>query len=169
MGSFHKTTFASSPSTLIFKIRSCAVRSDLKNKVFSADFCFFLRSDLRAQDRILKIRVLASLGLQALQTSHFSMFRDKKSMGMAMFKQKFARTIPDNLRAPHMKMWGFEAKKGQKVHPNLAPNITMEFHYHVFFFPDMFFRKQNFSVRGYRSETYPLGRLHYTRSLNTLK
>ena len=31
-----------------------------------------------------------------------------------------------------MKMWGFEAKKGQKVHPNFAPNITMEFHYHAF-------------------------------------
>ena len=31
---------------LIFKIRSCTVRSDLKIKVFSAMFCLFLRSDL---------------------------------------------------------------------------------------------------------------------------
>ena len=38
---------------LIFKIRSCTARSDLINKAFSADF---------VQDRILKIRVLASLG-----------------------------------------------------------------------------------------------------------
>ena len=33
-------------------------------------------------------------------------------------------------------MWGFEAKKGQKVHPNFAPNIIMEFHYHAFCAPD---------------------------------
>ena len=31
---------------LIFKIRSYSARSDLKNKVFSAVFCLFLRSDL---------------------------------------------------------------------------------------------------------------------------
>ena len=31
-----------------------------------------------------------------------------------MFKRKFARTIPDNLRAPHIKMWGFEAKRARK-------------------------------------------------------
>ena len=59
----------------------------------------------------------------------------KKSMGMAMFKRTFAGTIPDNLRALHMKAWDFEAK-GQKVHPNFAPNITMEFHYHAFCTPE---------------------------------
>ena len=58
-------------------------------------------------------------------------------MGMAMFKRTFARTIPDNLRAPHMKMWGFRGKKGQKVHPNLPPSITMEFHDHAFWAPDL--------------------------------
>ena len=47
---------------LISKIRSCTVRSDLKNKAFSAVFCLFLRSDLAVQDRILEIRSLASLG-----------------------------------------------------------------------------------------------------------
>ena len=52
-----------------------------------------------------------------------------------MFKRTFARTIPDNLRAPHMKMWGFEAKKGQKVHPNFA--LTTEFHYHAFCAPEV--------------------------------
>ena len=46
---------------LISKIRSCTVRSDLKNKAFSAVFCLFLRSDLTVQDRILEIRSLASL------------------------------------------------------------------------------------------------------------
>ena len=35
-----------------------------------------------------------------------------------------------------MKMWGFKAKWGQKVHPNFAPNITMEFHYHAFCAPE---------------------------------
>ena len=33
---------------------------------------------------------------------------------MAMFKRTFARTIPDNLRAPHMKLWDFEAKRARK-------------------------------------------------------
>ena len=47
---------------LISKIRSCTVRSDLKNKAFSAVFCLFLRSDLTVQDRTLEIRSLASLG-----------------------------------------------------------------------------------------------------------
>ena len=48
---------------LISKIRSCTVRSDHKNKAFSAVFCLFLRSDLTVQDRILEIRSLASLGV----------------------------------------------------------------------------------------------------------
>ena len=53
-------------------------------------------------------------------------------MGMAMFKRKFARTIPDNLRAPHMKMWGFEAKRARKftrTSPRTLPwnFITMPF------------------------------------------
>ena len=30
-----------------------------------------------------------------------------------------------------MKMWVSRQKKGQKVHPNFAPNITMEFHHHL--------------------------------------
>ena len=46
----------------IFKIRACITRTDLKNKAFSADFWLFIRSDFAAQDRILKIRVLTSLG-----------------------------------------------------------------------------------------------------------
>ena len=49
-------------STLICKIRSCTGRTDLMKKAFSAYFCLSLRSVLPAQDRILKIRVLASLG-----------------------------------------------------------------------------------------------------------
>ena len=31
---------------------------------------------------------------------------------------------------------GFRGNKGQKVHPNFALNITMEFHYHAFCAPD---------------------------------
>ena len=49
-----------------------------------------------------------------------------------MFKRKFARTIPDNLRAPHMKMWGFEAK-GPESSPELRPE-----HYHYFFITMLF-------------------------------
>ena len=32
---------------------------------------------------------------------------------------------------------GFRGRKGQKVHPNFAPNITMEFHYHGFCDPEI--------------------------------
>ena len=45
-------------------------------------------------------------------------------MGMAMFKRTFARTIPDNLRASHMKMWGFKAKRASKftrISPRTLP------------------------------------------------
>ena len=48
---------------LISKIRSCTVRSDLKNKQKTAENALFLRSDLTVQDRILEIRSLASLGI----------------------------------------------------------------------------------------------------------
>ena len=47
---------------LISKIRSCTVRSDLKNKPKTAENALFLRSGLTVQDRILEIRSLASLG-----------------------------------------------------------------------------------------------------------
>ena len=46
---------------LISKIRSCTVRSDLKNKQKTAENALCLRSDLTVQDRILEIRSLASL------------------------------------------------------------------------------------------------------------
>ena len=49
-------------STLIFEIRSCAARSDLKNRHKISRKCLILRSALAMQDRILTIRVLASLG-----------------------------------------------------------------------------------------------------------
>ena len=41
-------------------------------------------------------------------------FRDQKRMGMAMFKRTFARTIRNNLRAPHTKMWVSRPKRGRK-------------------------------------------------------
>ena len=62
--------------------------------------------------------------------------RDKKSMAMAMFKRKFARTILDTLRAPHIKMWGFEAKRARKLTRTLPRTLPYFFHYHAFFFPD---------------------------------
>ena len=42
----------------------------------------------------------------------------EKRLGMAKFKRTFGRTIRNNLRAPHMKMWGFEAKG-----PDNSPNL----------------------------------------------
>ena len=45
------------------KFRSYTLRTDLKDKQKSAENALFLRSVLRVQDRILKIRVLASLGM----------------------------------------------------------------------------------------------------------
>ena len=59
----HSYTVDPEKRALLFsKIRSCVARTDLQNMAFSLDFCLFLRSDLTVQDRILKIRVLASLG-----------------------------------------------------------------------------------------------------------
>ena len=49
-------------------------------------------------------------------------------MGMAMFKRTFGLFEG----AAHENM-GFRGKKGQKIHPNFAPNSTMEFNYHAFF------------------------------------
>ena len=54
-----------------------------------------------------------------------------------MFKRKFARTIPDNLRAPHIKMWGFEAKRARKFTRTLPRTLPYFFHYHAFFFPEL--------------------------------
>ena len=62
--------------------------------------------------------------------------RDKKSMAMAMFKRKFARTILDNLRAPHIKMWGFEARRARKFTRTSPRTLPFFFHYHAFFFPE---------------------------------
>ena len=59
-----------------------------------------------------------------------------KNLGMAKFKRTFAQTLRNILRAPHMKMRGFEAQKRQKVHPNFATNIAMEFHCHAVCTPD---------------------------------
>ena len=57
-----KRYFPREARDLISKIRSCTVRSDLKNKQKTAENALFLRSDLTVQDRILEIRSLASLG-----------------------------------------------------------------------------------------------------------
>ena len=50
-------------------------------------------------------------------------------MGMAMFKRTFTRTIPDNLnlRSPHMKMWGFEAKRARKFSPTSHRTLPWNF------------------------------------------
>ena len=72
-------------------------------------------------------------------------------MEMAMFKRifartipdnlraprMFARTIPDNLRAPRMKMWGFEAKRARKFTRTSPRTLPYSFHYHAFIFPDL--------------------------------
>ena len=49
-------------SILICKIRSCVVKSDLKNKLFSAEFVFILKIQSYNARSDLKIRSLASLG-----------------------------------------------------------------------------------------------------------
>ena len=55
-------------------------------------------------------------------------------MAMAMFKRKSARTIPDNLRAPHVKMWGVSRQKGpESSHHELCPE-----HHHSFFVAILF-------------------------------
>ena len=84
-----------------------------------------------------EIGTICPFGVFPLFYSNFGPnFRDKKSMAMAMFKRKFARTIPDNLRAPHIKMWGFEAKRARKFTRTSPRTLPFFFHYHAFFFPD---------------------------------
>ena len=55
-------------------------------------------------------------------------------MAMAMFKRKFARTIPDNLRAPHIKMWGFEAKRARKFTRTLPRTLPWTYFITMLFF-----------------------------------
>ena len=47
----------------------------------------------------------------------------KQRLGMAMFRRMFARPTWNNLRAPHMKMWGFEAKRARKFTRILLPSF----------------------------------------------
>ena len=55
-----------------------------------------------------------------------ALFRDQKKDGrMAMFKRTFVRTIPDNLRAPYMKMKGASRQKWPRSSLELRPE-----HYH---------------------------------------
>ena len=49
-----------------------------------------------------------------------------------MFKRTFARTNSGQFEGTAHENVGFRGKKGQKFHPNFAPNIAMEFHYHAF-------------------------------------
>ena len=51
---------------------------------------------------------------------------------MAEVQTNIRTNNSEQFEAPHMKMWVFEAKKGQKF----ATNIAMEFHVHAFCAPD---------------------------------
>ena len=44
-----------------------------------------------------------------------------------MTKRTFARTIPDNLRAPQMNMWGFEAQRARKFARTLPRTLPWNF------------------------------------------
>ena len=48
-------------------------------------------------------------------------------MGMTKSKRTFARTIRNSLRAPHMKMWGFEAKRARKFTRTLPRTLPWNF------------------------------------------
>ena len=50
-----------------------------------------------------------------------------KRLGMAKFKRRFARAIPNNLRAPHTKMWGLEATKEQKFTQTSPGTLPWDF------------------------------------------
>ena len=86
-------------------------------------------------NQILRARSIPALNLVLAHCLFRSQSREK-IMAMAMFKRKFARTIPDNLRAPHIKMWGFEAKRARKFTQTSPRTLPFFFHYHAFFFPD---------------------------------
>ena len=97
-------------STLIFKIQSCIVRTDLKNKAFFLLIsCLFLTSDLTVQDRILKIRVLASLGFWR----PFLTFTDERSSYLRGGQRNFWGTF------------GFPFQSTQRSSGFVAPYLAM--------------------------------------------
>ena len=80
-------------------------------------------------DREVVMAAVAKSGYVLQFATEEMKVRDPKKHGNGSVQ---ANVRADNLKAPHMETWGFEAKKGQNVHPSFAPNITMEFHYHAF-------------------------------------
>ena len=53
--------------------------------------------------------------------------RDQKSMGNGNVQAKVRANISGQFEGTAHKNVGFRGKKGQKVHPNFAPNITIFF------------------------------------------
>ena len=94
--------------------------------------------------RVIKLLLAnsSSLSCQMFSASErcvldkFQKIQGQKSMAMAMFKRTFARTIPDNLRAPHMKMWGFEAKRARKFTRTSPRTLPRNSDYHAFCAPE---------------------------------
>ena len=80
-----------------------------------------------------------------------------------MFRRTFTRNSGQFEGTAH-EIVGFRGQKGQEVEPNFAPNITMEFHYHVFFFPDLSLSLREGACRtqenGIRTEVVTLAN-HY--------
>ena len=66
---------------------------------------------------IFRTNFLGSLGnAPHMSFAQFSRadVRNQQRPGMAKFKRTFARTFRNNVREPHMKMWGFEARRARK-------------------------------------------------------
>ena len=57
---------------------------------------------------------MRTLCLPCPRKTNRPLVRNQKRLGLAKLKRTFAQTIRIILRLPHMKMWGFEAKRARK-------------------------------------------------------
>ena len=85
---------------------------------------------------LLVFVVMVVLGCCVIHVVVMMIFGNQKRMVVAMFKQTFRANNSGQFEGTTDENVGFPGKKGQKVHPNFAPNITMEFSYHAFYAPE---------------------------------
>ena len=78
-----------------------------------------------------------SQGQNPLESLTWPYFQGQKKHGNGNVQAKVRANNSGQFEGTAHENAGFRGKQGQKVHPNFAPNITMEFHYHAFFFPDI--------------------------------
>ena len=115
------------------------MQTSVRTNALPQEYSIKLRLRKKNQNLSGNIATKQLCASKGLRTTPRETFQGKHSVGT---KEKQGNgNVQANVRAnnagqiegtAHEKV-GFRGKKGQKVHPNLAPNITMEFHYHARF------------------------------------